>query len=384
MIQHNKDVSKIRLAHSILASTFLFVLGACSQQYDLGVVSLPDPKVSEHETPRSLKDYRESFTVTPATASQIDILFVIDNSASMGEEQDNLAASFDGFINTFQTKGLDFHLGVVSTDTIFPSGASSADLGSRAWTSGAYTGINNRGPGSLLSRDADKYLSHDSPNLTERFKNNVKLGESGSPYETGVLAAIYALDPSLLSAGEWNEGFVRSQAFLSIIFLSDEDESSVSSDVNYNYIVNDPTSATQRKNEFFNRVLSLKNSKRGMIRVDAIVKPSAESCSHARQAGIFYSQMASAFGGRISNICNDFSADLASIGDQISSDVQSTFALNKSADSKLVITLNGTTLVVGRDYQYQINSKSVKLLGSALTFVKSNPSTIVVNYSSYE
>ena len=382
-MNQNKDVSKIRLYYlTRLAS--LAVLSACSQPYDLGVVSIPDPRISENETPRSLKDYRESFSVTPSAAQKIDLLFVIDNSGSMGEEQDNLASSFDGFINTFQTKGLDFHLGVISTDTAFPSGSSSSDLGSRAWTSSAYSGINNRGPGSLLSRDADKYLTHESPNLADRFKSNVRLGENGSPFETGVLASMYALDSKLLNAGEWNEGFVRSDAFLSIIFLSDEDESSVSYNVNYNYIVNDPTLAAQRKNEFSNQVLALKNSKRGMIRVDAIVKPSADSCSQAKQAGLFYMQIASALGGQTSNICNDFSAELASIGGQISSDVQSTFALNKSVESKLVITLNGTQLVVDRDYQYQSASKSIKLLGAALNFVKVNPSTIVVSYSSYE
>jgi len=50
---------------------------------------------------------------------KVDFLFVIDNSGSMGDEQDNLIASFPGFIDTIQTtldEAQDYHLMVADTD----------------------------------------------------------------------------------------------------------------------------------------------------------------------------------------------------------------------------------------------------------------------------
>ncbi|MBV1857500.1 MAG: hypothetical protein KUG77_03745, partial [Nannocystaceae bacterium] len=50
---------------------------------------------------------------------KVDFLFVIDNSGSMGDEQDNLIASFPGFISTIEEtldEAQDYHLMVVDTD----------------------------------------------------------------------------------------------------------------------------------------------------------------------------------------------------------------------------------------------------------------------------
>src|SRR5690606_27094291 len=49
----------------------------------------------------------------------VDILFVIDDSGSMREEQDSLLANFDNFINVLQEieGGLpNVHIGVISTN----------------------------------------------------------------------------------------------------------------------------------------------------------------------------------------------------------------------------------------------------------------------------
>ncbi|MBI3178376.1 MAG: VWA domain-containing protein, partial [Deltaproteobacteria bacterium] len=51
------------------------------------------------------------------TAAMVDILWVVDNSSSMGEEQNGLAQSFDAFINNLVLSGVDYHVGVVATDT---------------------------------------------------------------------------------------------------------------------------------------------------------------------------------------------------------------------------------------------------------------------------
>ena len=47
---------------------------------------------------------------------KVDVLWVVDDSGSMGGEQDKLAADFAAFIADFVELGLDFQLAVVSTD----------------------------------------------------------------------------------------------------------------------------------------------------------------------------------------------------------------------------------------------------------------------------
>ncbi|MEC8424683.1 MAG: lamin tail domain-containing protein, partial [Myxococcota bacterium] len=46
----------------------------------------------------------------------VDVLMVVDNSCSMFEEQDNLAANFSGFISAFEGVDVDWQIGVTTTD----------------------------------------------------------------------------------------------------------------------------------------------------------------------------------------------------------------------------------------------------------------------------
>ena len=47
----------------------------------------------------------------------VDVLMVVDNSCSMFEEQDNLAATFSSFISAFDGVDVDWQIGVTTTDT---------------------------------------------------------------------------------------------------------------------------------------------------------------------------------------------------------------------------------------------------------------------------
>ncbi len=49
--------------------------------------------------------------------NRVDILFVLDNSGSMGEEQANLAANFGAFVDKLELAGADYRLAVTTTDT---------------------------------------------------------------------------------------------------------------------------------------------------------------------------------------------------------------------------------------------------------------------------
>src|SRR5262245_47456344 len=55
---------------------------------------------------------------TSSGCERVDFLFVVDNSGSMREEQENLARSFPGFVAVLQRslRARDYHIMVVDTD----------------------------------------------------------------------------------------------------------------------------------------------------------------------------------------------------------------------------------------------------------------------------
>jgi hypothetical protein len=117
-----------------------------------------------------------------------DFLFVVDNSPSMGNEQTNLANAASAFSNVLSGSGLDFQVGVMTTDD-----------STLVTTSG----------------NTDPFT-----NDTGEFETRVNgLGTGGSITESGIFHA----EEGLLSAGSVDAaGFPRSNAQLSVIMVSDE------------------------------------------------------------------------------------------------------------------------------------------------------------------
>lgn len=58
----------------------------------------------------------DSFTQTEEPPA--DVLFVVDDSASMAEEQQNLSANFGAFLELLGDTTADFRLGVTTTDPL--------------------------------------------------------------------------------------------------------------------------------------------------------------------------------------------------------------------------------------------------------------------------
>jgi len=160
-------------------------------------------------------------------ASKIDVLWVVDNSGSMEPRQENLAKNFQSFIELFSKGSIDFRMGVTTTD-IF------RDLGQ--------------------FKGSPKFLSPQTPNLASAFSSRIRVGTTGSPYEAGLAAAQMALDrqkqtnaPILEKLDTCKAGcqknanptacedtcttqnaieFLRPDAYLYLIFVSDEDDES--------------------------------------------------------------------------------------------------------------------------------------------------------------
>ncbi len=129
--------------------------------------------------------------------TDIDVLWVIDNSSSMAEEQSRVAAGIASFFEYFVTLGLDYHMGVITSDVVNPLMQGRLQ-GSPAW------------------------LSPDTPNAAVELAEAVNVGTEDQGDESGLLAAYMALSEPVLSAE--NAGFYRPDARLALIFVTDEPE----------------------------------------------------------------------------------------------------------------------------------------------------------------
>lgn len=170
---------------------------------------------------------------------QLDLLFVIDDSASTADKQAALQAAFPAFLEQLATLdgGLpDLHLGVVSTDV--------GTLGRAVTLPGPGIGVVGAGgcagtgkDGALLvpaGAPVDKRYVEDAPlpdgsrrtnytgSLGALFRELVDLGSNGCGFEQPLHAMRRALDHHPA-----NTGFLRADANLAVIVLADEDDCSM-------------------------------------------------------------------------------------------------------------------------------------------------------------
>ncbi len=148
------------------------------------------------------------------TCDKMDVLFVIDNSTSMRQEQENLSENFNGFVSSlrnFRDSAVDFRIGV--TTTAFPLSPYLAESPGEA--------------GNLLqSVDMERpWLSHAEANLEAKFRALATVGTGGNWDEQPLRALLSALDGP--SANQEDAGFLRDDALLAIVIITDEDDLSM-------------------------------------------------------------------------------------------------------------------------------------------------------------
>ncbi len=278
---------------------------------------------------------------------KVDILFVIDDSGSMGNEQRSLGTNFAVFIKWALTLKVDFQIGITTTDID----------GSNPFGGQKHT------PGGL--RGSPKIMTSHTPNLERIFRQNANVGTHGSATECGLEAAKLALSPPLSTTGA-NKGFLRKDASLSIITISDEPDQS--------------TQPVQFYINFFRNIKGIRNP--GMFRYNVVIgydpvtkknqcpaNGQAQATSNGR-----YVAVANATNGVIASICNNnWASTLSKIG-AVTFGLRKQFFLSRPADPKsIVIKVNGKVVSSGWTYSATDNS---------IVFKKApNPgSTVQVHY----
>ncbi|KIG14249.1 hypothetical protein DB30_06998 [Enhygromyxa salina] len=158
---------------------------------------------------------------------KVDLLFVIDNSGSMQDEQASLVASFEGFVAGIQaelSQAESYHIGVVTTDAYSGNGSGCNTLGALVTsTSGDASSNTNCEPFSSGAR----YLDETEPDLAAKFSCIAQVGISGSGDEIQAQAGYHALSPLMNGPGACNEGFIRDDALLVVVIISDENDQEV-------------------------------------------------------------------------------------------------------------------------------------------------------------
>lgn len=203
-------------------------------------------------------------------AGKSDILFVIDDSGSMGEEQAKLARNLGVFVERLTESGTDWHAGVITTDT-------SASIFS----------------GRLRDVAGYSFVSPAIPRAEILLDAAVRVGAGGSDDEKGLLAIQRALTQPTRDLQDHHRGFLRPDAGLHVIVISDEDDGS-----------GDAVSTT----ELANLMRTMKADPELPITFNSIVGPKPSGCDSrdtSASYGSRYWVMTDRVGGSQWSICED-------------------------------------------------------------------------------
>jgi hypothetical protein len=167
----------------------------------------------------------------------MDILFVVDDSGSMAEEQSNLAANFPMFADVLanytnaEGQHIDFRVAVTTTGRTITYTIQSGPI-SLPTTEQGDNGAFREGCG--VSR---RWLEPTDSNLNSALSCRAGVGTSGPGYEMPLLMSKWALSERV--GDGTNAGFLRDDALLGIVYLTDEDDSSTTQD-NFTLSISSP------------------------------------------------------------------------------------------------------------------------------------------------
>jgi len=297
---------------------------------------------------------------TQVSGQTVDILFVIDDSGSMSDKQQKLKDNFDRFINHADVWKNDYHLGVISVCA----------------EDSKIRGKLNVGAPNKIPR----FITPTTPNGRDLFKKYVFLGDNSSggcsdKRESGLEAAQAALSAPLTSdtgkactkdadctgdqkicpnanncayscidgtCAGWNKGFLRKDAQLEVLVLSDEEDQSNGSISFY-------TNFFKSIKGFYNTNMFHWNSITG---VDDRTGDCSQGCSgsdgSSAEHGCRYTTVSQDTNGKVGSICDtDYAAVMDAIGSQAFG-LKMQFFLTRLADPPTIkVGVKGTNCGAG-------------------------------------
>lgn len=239
---------------------------------------------------------------------KVDLLWVMDNSSSFTPYQQRVAQNVGTFLQVANEQRVDWQVAVTTTGLSPASVGPSQDQcpgGAKGGENGRFFPIDGSHP---------RILTPTQPNLSVHWDFNMMVGvcQGGDGVEQPLEAAYRALSPPLIDSiydtRDWdksgdpswedgNAGFIRKDAALSVIFVTDDKDHS--------------TGWGRTPRQYADFFLSLKDARlRDMVKVHAITLPKAGqsgNCSPTNQTpratGDRILEVVEATGGHWLNIC---------------------------------------------------------------------------------
>lgn len=251
-----------------------------------------------------------SQSVTVTSQNRADILIVIDNSGSMNPEQANMASRFATFID--QLQGLDWRIAIVTTD--MSGNANKKDGRFLPFDKTAFNTVDTSGN---VTTVPDFFFIHSGMNIASAKNSFGKTiqrpANEGSGNEQGIAASLKAIqrsqDAATVTASAPNRSFFRNDAVLSVLVVTDANETN--------------NLGTQIQNRPENWIASVKNlwpSKPFMFN-SIIVRSGDSAClsvSGNEGYGVSYEQLSGLTGGVIGTVCaNDYGSQLSQMGQAV-------------------------------------------------------------------
>ena len=230
----------------------------------------------------------ESFTQGYSQKS-LDILFVVDNSGSMAEEQTEMGQKIESFLQTLSN--VDWRIGITTTDV----------------SEGAY-GL--KGELLLWEGTGLQHLSSGVPDFMTVFQNTVVREETincGPVCPSGDEQPLAAIMMAIDKRNNENMGFFRQGADLAVVILSDEDEMS-----------DGPAHATKPE-DVVAKVSDVWGDEKRLFAFAMVIPPGDLACYNVQngegQYGTHAAGLAVLTGGMVGSICSsDFAPVLGQIG----------------------------------------------------------------------
>jgi len=269
---------------------------------------------------------QEDFTQNSEEARKLDVLWVVDNSGSMGDEQASLASNFRLFIDDFITRNVDFKMAITTTDTSSQGGG---------WA-----------VGNSLSVLTSAAAQANEAQFVSDFQRLIQVGVRRSGYERGLQASESFLN-------RYQANWMRSDAYFVVVYISDEEDQSPKS-----------------PQEYLARLLQSKQDLgAGYVKAYSIVNTgtcqqlNGITCGYQRYA--YQSQQTN---GTVADIKQNFASVLRDMSDSILN-LLDTFPLaHDPVMSSVEVYVNGSRVMSG----WSIENRQLKFDASAIPAVGSD------------